>query len=52
MSEELLASITGVVNLWLAGQCPSVLGEYIASDPLTPLLKPDGGIKPIVVGTI
>ncbi|PNY11520.1 hypothetical protein L195_g008128 [Trifolium pratense] len=26
--------------------------EFIASTPLTPLLKPDGGIRPIVVGTI
>ena len=28
------------------------LAEFVASAPLTPLLKPDGGIHPIVVGTI
>ncbi|GKA84737.1 hypothetical protein Tco_0806391 [Tanacetum coccineum] len=28
------------------------LGEYIASAPLTPLVKPGGGIRPIAVGTI
>ncbi|GKD00132.1 hypothetical protein Tco_1170406 [Tanacetum coccineum] len=34
------------------GNCPTVLGGYIASAPLTPLVKPGGGIRPIVVGTI
>ncbi|GJX12102.1 putative reverse transcriptase domain-containing protein [Tanacetum coccineum] len=29
-----------------------MLGEYIASAPLTPLVKPGGGIRPIVVGTV
>ncbi|GJW48455.1 reverse transcriptase domain-containing protein [Tanacetum coccineum] len=31
---------------------PMLLGEYIASAPLTPLVKPGGGIRPIAVGTI
>lgn len=44
--------MTNVVNLWLSGQCPAVLGEYIASGPLTPLLKPDGSIRPIAISTI
>lgn len=52
VSDKLLASITGVVNLWLSGQCPADLGEFIASAPLTPLLKPGGGLRPIVVGSI
>lgn len=52
VSDELLNSITGVVNLWLSGDCPAVLGQYIASAPLTPLLKPDGGLRPIEIGTI
>ncbi|GJV59257.1 hypothetical protein Tco_1465357 [Tanacetum coccineum] len=34
------------------GNCPTVLGGYIASAPLTPLVKPGGGIRPIAVGTI
>ncbi|MFS8014296.1 hypothetical protein Hanom_Chr15g01342921 [Helianthus anomalus] len=46
----LLTAITGVVNLWLEGLCPKVLAEFVASAPLTPLLKPDNGIRPIVVG--
>ncbi|GKA97858.1 putative reverse transcriptase domain-containing protein [Tanacetum coccineum] len=46
-----LKAITSVVNLWLAGRCPPILAEFIASAPLTPLLKPDNGIRPIVVGT-
>lgn len=29
-----------------------VLGEFVASAPLTPLLKPGGGLRPIAVGTI
>ena len=29
-----------------------MLAEYIASAPLTPLLKPDNGIRPIAVGAI
>ncbi|KAD6454771.1 hypothetical protein E3N88_09477 [Mikania micrantha] len=32
--------------------CPKVLAEFVASAPLTPLLKPDKGIRPIVVGGI
>nr|GEX54631.1 hypothetical protein [Tanacetum cinerariifolium] len=51
-SDESLSSITKVVNLFLDGKCPNVLGEYIASAPLTPLVKLGGGIRPIVVGTV
>ncbi|GKF75856.1 hypothetical protein Tco_0225300, partial [Tanacetum coccineum] len=29
-----------------------MLGKYIASAPLMPLVKPGGGIRPIAVGTI
>ncbi|GKA49189.1 putative reverse transcriptase domain-containing protein [Tanacetum coccineum] len=52
ISNELVSSITQVVNLFLDGNCPKILGEYIASAPLTPLVKPGGGIRPIVVGTV
>ncbi|GKB63474.1 putative reverse transcriptase domain-containing protein [Tanacetum coccineum] len=52
VSDDLLGSITGVVNLFLSGKCPSELGEFIASAPLTPLVKPGGGLLPIVVGTV
>ncbi|GKB40002.1 putative reverse transcriptase domain-containing protein [Tanacetum coccineum] len=52
ISDELVSSITQVVNLFLAGNCPQMLGEYIVSAPLTPLVKPGGGIRPIVVGIV
>lgn len=52
VADDLLQSIAGVVNLWLDGRCPAILGEYVASAPLTPLLKPGGGLRPIAVGTI
>ncbi|XP_021989397.1 uncharacterized protein LOC110885960 [Helianthus annuus] len=48
----LLTAITEVVNLWLEGLCPKVLADFVASAPLTPLLKPDNGIRPIAVGAI
>nr|GEW16036.1 hypothetical protein [Tanacetum cinerariifolium] len=50
--DELVSSITQVVYLFLDGKCPKILGEYIASAPLTPLVKPGGGIRSIAVGTI
>ncbi|GKA62621.1 reverse transcriptase domain-containing protein [Tanacetum coccineum] len=50
ISDELVSSITQVVNLFLEGNCPTVLGGYIASAPLTPLVKPGGGIRPIAFG--
>ncbi|GKC30739.1 putative reverse transcriptase domain-containing protein, partial [Tanacetum coccineum] len=52
ISDELVSSITQVVNLFFEGKCPVMLGEYIASAPLTPLVKPGGGIRPIAVGTV
>ena len=51
-SSGLIGAITEVVNLWLGGFCPKALAEFIASAPLTPLLKPDNGIRPIAVGAI
>ncbi|GJU06306.1 hypothetical protein Tco_1122736 [Tanacetum coccineum] len=52
VADDLLGSITLVVNLFLSVKCPSQLGEYITSAPLTPLVKPGGGIRPIAVGTV
>ena len=37
--DSLLCSFTKVVNFLLEGKCPNVLGGYIASAPLTPLLS-------------
>jgi hypothetical protein len=52
VARYLLNAITPVVNLWLGGRCPMSLSEFVASTPLTPLLKSDGGIHLIAVGTI
>ncbi|GJR52932.1 hypothetical protein Tco_1403453 [Tanacetum coccineum] len=50
VSDELVSSITQVANLFLAGNCPQMLGEYIASAPLTPLIKSGGGIHGLQFG--
>ncbi|KAJ0912612.1 hypothetical protein HanRHA438_Chr06g0276291 [Helianthus annuus] len=39
-------------QLMIRVKCPSSLAEFVASAPLTPLLKPDNRIRPIAVGTI
>lgn len=48
IADSLSSSITKVVNLLLDEKCPSVLGCYIASAPLTLLVKPGGCILPII----
>ncbi|KAD4384463.1 hypothetical protein E3N88_24631 [Mikania micrantha] len=52
IASGLLKAVSTVVNLCLAGRCPKILAEYVASAPLTPFLKPDNGIRPIAVGMI
>jgi len=52
VARDLICDITLVVNLWLGGRCPLSLAEFVASAPLTQLLKPDGWICPIAVCTI
>ena len=34
------------------GRCLSCLAEFVASAPLTPLLKPDNEIRLVAIGTI
>nr|GEW25713.1 auxilin-like protein [Tanacetum cinerariifolium] len=46
----LLKAISVVVNLLLEGRCLKVLAEFMASAPLTPLLKSDNEIRPIAFG--
>ena len=41
-----------IVTIRVHCKCPQVLGEYIASAPLTPLIKQGGYIRPIAVGTV
>lgn len=52
ISDDLIASITDVVNLWLSVSFPSALGEFVASAPLTPLIELGGSLRPIAVGII
>ena len=49
-SDILLDNLLGVVNRALAGDMPPTLRPYWASAPITPLMKPNGGIRPIAVG--
>nr|GEY89989.1 putative reverse transcriptase domain-containing protein [Tanacetum cinerariifolium] len=49
---DLLNTITSVVNLRLTRRCLPILAEFVASAPLTPLLKQDNEVWPIAVGTI
>ncbi|GKD07055.1 hypothetical protein Tco_1186740, partial [Tanacetum coccineum] len=49
---DLLKAITLVINLWLAGRCPTILAKFVAFALLTPLLKQDNRIHPIAVGTL
>ncbi|GJW64314.1 hypothetical protein Tco_0116198, partial [Tanacetum coccineum] len=50
ISNDLVASITRVVNLFLDEKYPKMLGECIASAHLMPLVKPSGGTRLIVSG--
>nr|GEV70720.1 hypothetical protein [Tanacetum cinerariifolium] len=52
ISNELVSSITQLVNLFLKRKWSKILGEYIVSAPLIPLVKPGGGIYPIIVDNI
>jgi len=49
-SDVLIEDLLGVVNRALAGDLPRALRPFWASAPITPLLKPNGGIRPIAVG--
>nr|GEY72895.1 putative reverse transcriptase domain-containing protein [Tanacetum cinerariifolium] len=44
--------VDSVFSCIKSGRCPPILTEFVASAPLTPLLKPDNEIRPIIVGTI
>jgi hypothetical protein len=49
-SDVLIEDLLGVVNRALAGDLPPALRPFWARAPITPLLKPNGGIRPIAVG--
>lgn len=50
ISSSALRTLTAFVNLALQGDVPQSLAPFLASAPITPLAKPDGGIRPIAVG--
>eukprot|EP01037_Dinobryon_pediforme_P040851 gene40851-50245_t len=43
---------TFFVNLFLADRIPRTLARIVVSGSLVPVLKKDGGIRPIVVGEV
>ena len=50
MSIRLQTSLTSFVNCCLKGNLPVLSAPYVASAPVTPLEKKNGGIRPIAVG--
>ena len=52
-SRDLLTNaFVDFINLLLSGSLPLVLSPFISSAPLVPLIKKDGGIRPIAIGEI
>jgi hypothetical protein len=51
VARDFLGVITLMVNLWLGGRHHLNFKEFEAFAPLIMLLKPDGGIRLIAVGT-
>ncbi|GJS26871.1 hypothetical protein Tco_0487491 [Tanacetum coccineum] len=49
---DMVKSFPLVVNIFHDGKCPKVFCEYIASAPLTSLVKSGVGIHPRVLGTV
>jgi hypothetical protein len=50
--DSFIKALTDRVNLLLAGKIPAQWAPFIASAPLIPLAKPDGGVRPIAVGEV
>jgi hypothetical protein len=47
-----VAEFTKFINLFLSAQVPSEIASIMVSGTLVPVLKKDGGIRPIVVGEV
>lgn len=52
MVNEFSTNLTPVVNLCFQGKCPISLEKFVTNVPITPIIKADEGVGPIVVGTI
>jgi len=50
--DSLTNAFVDYINLLLSGSLPLELSPFISSAPLVPLLKKDGGIRPIAIGEI
>lgn len=50
-SEQFLNALTDLVNHLMQGQLPDPIRKILYGATLTPLLKKDGGIRPIAVGS-
>ena len=46
----LLAALSDLTALWLKGALPQEHAPYLCGANLTPLRKPDGGVRPVAVG--
>ena len=49
---DFLNNFTVVIQLMVNAQIPAELAQIIAGGPLIPLLKKDGGIRPITIGEV
>ena len=50
IAQAALDAVTRLVNVALAGRLPPDSAEFLASAPVVPIAKRDGGIRPIAVG--
>jgi hypothetical protein len=51
-NSDFISNLTKIIQSMIDGKVPIVLAPLIAGGPLIPLLKKDGGIRPITIGEI
>jgi hypothetical protein len=50
--QSFASGLTNLINFFLTGNVPSEISSIMVSGTLVPVLKKDGGIRPIVVGEV
>ena len=50
--QSFITEFTSFINLFLASRIPQELSPLVVSGTLVPILKKDGGIRPVVVGEV
>ena len=50
--QDFMTAFTDVINIFLAARVPSEISTIMVSGKLVPLLRNDGGIRPVVVGEV